>query len=82
METLVGHMFDEVLEASQRAQLLECIRAWEAANPNVDNAHRVTGWIDVAYEFQSRVDQLAVARDRARTVTRTNVPGGWTAATA
>lgn len=54
LETLVDHMFDQVLEADARAGLLVWIREWEAANPDVDNAHRITGWIDVAYAFQAR----------------------------
>ena len=47
-------MFDQVLSATERAELLVWIRRWDAANPNADPAHRVTGWIDVAYAFQAR----------------------------
>jgi hypothetical protein len=47
-------MFSEVLSEAERAELLTWIEAWEAAHPDVDAAHRVTGWIDVAYDFQSR----------------------------
>ena len=47
-------MFSEVLSEPERAELLTWIEAWEAAHPDVDAAHRVTGWIDVAYDFQSR----------------------------
>jgi len=54
LETLVDHMFDRVFEADERAELLTWIGAWEADNPDVDNAHRITGWIDVAYAFQAR----------------------------
>ena len=54
LATLVDHMFDRVLEAPERAELLSWIETWEADNPDVDNAHRVTGWIDVAYDFQAR----------------------------
>jgi hypothetical protein len=67
LETLVDRMFDRVLEASERAELLAWIRAWEAANPDVDNAHRVTGWIDVAYAFASRSGQQVESRERVRT---------------
>lgn len=54
LESLVHHMFDQVLEESERAELLLWIRQWEAENPDVDAAHRITGWIDVAYAFQAR----------------------------
>lgn len=54
LETLVDHMFDQVFEADERAELMLWIHEWEAANPDVDNAHRITGWIDVAYAFQAR----------------------------
>lgn len=53
---LVNHMFEQVLSVEERAELLIWIRRWEAQNPGVDAAHRVTGWIDVAYEFQARLD--------------------------
>jgi hypothetical protein len=62
LESLVHHMFDQVLDESERAELMSWIRRWEAANPGVDAAHRVTGWIDVAYEFQSRG---GITRDEA-----------------
>jgi hypothetical protein len=51
---LVDHMFAGVFTPEERAELLIWIREWEAANPDVDSAHRITGWIDVAYAFQSR----------------------------
>jgi hypothetical protein len=51
---LVDHMFSEVLDENERAELLAWIHAWEARNPDVDAAHRVTGWIDVAYAYHSR----------------------------
>jgi len=54
VDSLVDRMFDQVLDRDERAELMVRIRAWEAANPDVDNAHRITGWIDVAYEFQAR----------------------------
>ena len=54
LEALVEHMFDQVLSAPEREELLVWIRRWEAAHPDADAAHRVTGWIDVAYEFQAR----------------------------
>ena len=38
----------------ERADLLTWIQAWEAENPDVTAAERVTGWIDVAYAFQER----------------------------
>ena len=57
---LVDHMFDQVLDDEERAELLVWIRRWEDRNPGVDPAHRVTGWIDVAYEFQARRDGTPV----------------------
>lgn len=51
-----------VFEAAERAELLTWIRAWEDAHPDVDNAHRITGWIDVAYAFQSGADMAEVIR--------------------
>ena len=59
---LVDRIFDQVLGDDERAELLEWIREWEAANPDVDAAHRVTGWIDVAYAFQARADAQAASR--------------------
>ncbi len=53
---LVDHMFEHVLGDEERVELLVWIRRWEAANPGVDSANRVTGWIDVAYEFQARLE--------------------------
>lgn len=58
---LVDHMFDQVLGEEERVELLAWIRRWESANPGVDAAHRVTGWIDVAYEFQARREGRTVA---------------------
>jgi hypothetical protein len=49
-------MFDQVFTESERAELLAWIHRWEAENPEVDAALRVTGWIDVAYSFQARID--------------------------
>jgi len=59
VDSLVDRMFDQVLDRDERAELMVRIRAWEAANPDVDNAHRITGWIDVAYEFQARGPAVA-----------------------
>lgn len=56
---LVDHMFDQVLDEDERAELLVWIRRWEEQNPGVDQAHRVTGWIDVAYAFQARRDGVS-----------------------
>jgi hypothetical protein len=47
-------MFGEVFTPDERADLLTWIQAWEAENPDVTAAERVTGWIDVAYAFQER----------------------------
>lgn len=73
VERLVEHMFDQVLNESERGELLDWIHAWEAANPGVDAAHRVTGWIDVAYAFQSRNDSAL----RQATTTGPLVAPGW-----
>lgn len=51
---LVDRMFGEVFTEEERADLLAWITAWEAENPDVTAAERVTGWIDVAYAFQER----------------------------
>jgi hypothetical protein len=51
---LVDSMFGEVFTVEERVDLLTWIRAWEAENPDVTAAQRVTGWIDVAYAFQER----------------------------
>ncbi len=51
---LVDSMFGEVFTLDERADLLTWIHAWEAENPDVSAAERVTGWIDVAYSFQER----------------------------
>jgi uncharacterized protein YijF (DUF1287 family) len=72
LERLVEHMFDQVLNESERAELLTWISAWEAAHPDADAAHRVTGWIDVAYAFQ--------ARGGASSRSRVRIPGlEWSA---
>jgi hypothetical protein len=63
LQTLVDHMFDQVLEAPERSALIFWILEWEAANPEVDNAHRITGWIDVAYAFQARADRESQSHD-------------------
>jgi hypothetical protein len=58
---LVDSMFAEGLMPHERADLLTWIHSWEAENPDVTAAERVTGWIDVAYSFQERgVSQSAV----------------------
>ena len=63
VSTLVDTMFEAVLTPDERAELLIWIRRWEAENPDVDNAHRITGWIDVAYAFQEwRVGRTAPDR--------------------
>lgn len=50
---LVENMFADVLTPSERQQLLSRIEEWEAANPGLSSAERITGWIDVAYEYQA-----------------------------
>ena len=79
VDALVDRMFDQVLDHDERSELMVRIRAWEAANPDVDNAHRITGWIDVAYEFQARrpasAETLSPIRRHLSSVS-------WSAATA
>jgi hypothetical protein len=79
VDSLVDRMFDQVLDPDERAELMVRIRAWEAAHPDVDNAHRITGWIDVAYEFQAG---SPVAAQTPSPIRRhlTSVP--WSAASA
>lgn len=50
---LVENMFADVLTPSERQDLLARIELWEAANPGLSSAERITGWIDVAYEYQA-----------------------------
>ena len=59
-------MFDQVLTESERAELLVWIRRWEDAHPDADPAHRVTGWIDVAYAFQTRTEPLRASEPSTR----------------
>lgn len=54
LAALVDHMFEEVLGEAERAELLACIEVWEAENPEVDAARRVTAWIDIAYDVHAR----------------------------
>jgi len=79
VDSLVDRMFDQLLDSDERAELLVRIRAWEAANPDVDNAHRITGWIDVAYEFQAGRRVRAVTASPIRRL-RSSV--SWSAASA
>jgi hypothetical protein len=67
IEQLVEHMFDQVFSEAERAELLVWITRWEEANPGVDPAHRVTGWIDVAYSFQARIALAREGSDAAAT---------------
>ena len=55
---LVDSVFGEVFTVDERADLLTWIHGWEAENPDVTAAERVTGWIDVAYAFQERAGSL------------------------
>jgi hypothetical protein len=79
VDSLVDRMFDQVLDPDERAELMVRIRAWEAANPDVDNAHRITGWIDVAYEFQAR---RPVAAGTVSPIRRHLSSVSWSAASA
>ena len=67
-------MFGEVFTAEERADLLAWIRAWEAENPDVTAAQRVTGWIDVAYAFQERGVSRPSWRPPATALVRTEAP--------
>lgn len=59
LDDLVDKMFTEPLSDEARAELLDWVRAWDMAHPDVDAAHRLIGWIDAAYAYQSR-DRLAL----------------------
>lgn len=54
ISSLVDNMFRDVFTPDERRALLERITAWEAQNPGLSAGDRVTGWIDIAYEFQAR----------------------------
>ncbi|HYO17064.1 MAG TPA: hypothetical protein VES02_00150 [Dermatophilaceae bacterium] len=73
-QALVEHLFEQVLTDPERAELLIWIHRWEAANPDADPAHRVTGWIDVAYAFQARPDRRP--HTEASAVTSARWPDG------
>jgi hypothetical protein len=74
IERFVDQMFDQVFSESERAELLVWIHRWEAENPDVDSAHRVTGWIDVAYSFQARTDLVTDSPERKTSLDSS----GWT----
>lgn len=57
ISTLVESMFADVFTDDERTILLERIREWERENPDVGQAQRVTGWIDVAYAYQEHLDR-------------------------
>ena len=59
LDGLVDQMFTDALSDDERAELLDWVRAWDVAHPDVDPAHRLIGWIDAAYAYQSR-DRLAL----------------------
>ncbi len=63
---MIDRMFDQVLTEDERVELLAWIEEWETANPDADSAHRVTGWIDVAYAFQARTPRTPRPRGSAR----------------
>ena len=80
LPALVDHMFELVLDEAERRELLTWIQAWEAENPDVDAAHRVTGWIDVAYAFQARADRKSAPAHVARLRPQHSLPwnpGSW-----
>lgn len=70
LAALVDNMFSNVLGPDERAELLVRIREWEQLNPDVSPAQRVTGWIDVAYAFQTE------QRPHVTGVTETEAPRG------
>jgi hypothetical protein len=51
---VVNRMFADAFTDDERTELAQWIEAWDAANPDVPQAQRLTGWIDVAYAFQER----------------------------
>ncbi len=46
-------MFRDVLAEYERAELVARIRAWEAEHPDLSPSERISGWIDIAYDFQA-----------------------------
>jgi hypothetical protein len=80
VERLVEHMFDQIFADDERVELLACIHEWERANPEVDPAHRVTGWIDVAYLYQAGLKgdhQRSYAHATTPRGLRTHPISGW-----
>jgi hypothetical protein len=65
VSALVETMFANVFTADERAALLDRIHEWERRNPEVDSAHRITGWIDVAYAYQSHLNRADESRPTA-----------------
>lgn len=53
LAALVDNMFAAVLSEEERQGLLVWIERWEDEHPDATAAERVTGWIDVAYDFQA-----------------------------
>ncbi|MBK9739133.1 MAG: hypothetical protein IPO93_06420 [Actinobacteria bacterium] len=76
LEELIEHMFEQVLDAAERAELRAWIEEWEAAHPDADAAHRVTGWIDVAYAFQAGADSRQEIRNPVRSAPEPASPVG------
>lgn len=64
VSALVDHMFADVFTAEERVGLLEWVSRWDAENPDVAAAPRVTGWIDVAYAYQEHLKTHPVADAR------------------
>ena len=50
--TLIDNMFQDVFSVEERAALRDRILAWEATQPQLSPADRITAWIDIAYTFQ------------------------------
>ena len=67
LATLVEHMFEQVMTEPERAELLASITVWESEHPDVDAAHRVTAWIDIAYEIRAK------ARSGPRTLSEVRI---------
>lgn len=53
IDGLVENMFRDVLAEDERAELVERIRAWEVENPDLSPGQRISGWIDIAYDYQA-----------------------------
>jgi hypothetical protein len=53
IDSLVDNMFRDVFTDEERAELVERIKVWEVDHPGLTPSQRISGWIDLAYDFQA-----------------------------